>query len=195
MKQYTRLISIAVIVLAVLIIVLAQQKPITLQKADYSQHMAPIVKSPIPNPEKTLNNQTINHTEITKVPEQKTIKLAPDIMTFNVNRYPIPQTQPMQYIPIAKDKIKLITGSFGPYTESVRQYIKVILCSSETDGTYPACEQIVPTYRGGMMEFAQGYNVNEYIAGVARKQFLAWYELHTNDGMIAKSNIASIEIS
>lgn len=199
MSQYTKLAS-ALVILALLVVVLAIQKspmPVTKEAVlvPIEVKMPEEVKKPVVKDFVAPVSTDVNHSEIPVAPEEKTIPLVPKVLSFTVNRYIVPVNQPMYFVPIRKEDIRSFSGSFGPYPQSVRKYVEVMLCASEIDGSGIRCAQSVPDYRGDMMEFMEGYNTDEYIAGVARKQFLAWYELHTSEGMIAKSNVARVEIS
>lgn len=196
MKPYINIVS-AVIVLAALLYVASTQE-VKLQKIDISEQ---IIAPPTQVNITEAQNFTVNYTEIpavTKAVEEQrnaTPILTPKTVQFSVNRYPIPENQPMMFVPIRKDQMRIISGTFGPYEENIREYVWVYLCSSELNEGYKKCERIVPNYRNNYLEFTRGYTDEEYIAGVARAQFLTWYEIHSHDGMLAKSNTARVEIA
>ena len=123
-------------------------------------------------------------------------KVYPNEVYFWVNEIRVPASTDYEgrsYIPIKKSKLKTFAGHFGPYFEDPTPYITVFLCAEFYKiQAAPACEPVPLLYRGNYVTFAKGYQFDEFIGGMAAKDYIAYYDVVSGDSAIAKSNIAVI---
>jgi len=93
------------------------------------------------------------------------------------------------FIPIKESNLKTFAGSFGPYYEDVSDEVSVKLCAEfyKTPAA-PACEWVPIIYKEKYISFARGYQFDEYIGGLAAKDYLVYYTVYAGDNAIAYSN-------
>jgi len=121
-------------------------------------------------------------------------ELAPATTIFSANRIVIPERQFIQYLPLRAGRIRHFQGRFGPYEQDLRQYLEVHLCSAEINLGLQACEVVQTSFRDGWVEFAKGYTEEEFIGGLAREQFVAFYVISNPEyGTLAVSNLGKLE--
>jgi len=85
-------------------------------------------------------------------------------------------------------------GSFGPYQIDPRPSIKVQLCAENYNVPQPSpnCQPVELTYSQGTVAFAVGLKYDEYIGGMAAKDYLAYYVVYSGDAKVAESEKAVI---
>ena len=123
--------------------------------------------------------------------------LVPANMEFYVNTIQVPAMADYSFLPIQRDRIRTFSGKFGPYPEDFRKYMYVELCSFvESQPEMFVCEKIRDlNYVDGFMTFARGYDYDEYIAGMAMRNFGAYYTVNSGEfGQITVSNKAIINL-
>ncbi len=122
--------------------------------------------------------------------------LLPTETNFWVNTIRVPDVSDYEgynFIPVKKDDLKTFAGSFGPYFADPSQYITVILCSELYKvKAAPACQRVQTIYRDNYMSFAAGFASDEYIGGMAVKDYLAYYVIKAEDTVIGHSSTAVI---
>lgn len=92
------------------------------------------------------------------------------------------------FIPLKENKIKTFSGSFGPYPDDFRKYLTVTLCSEDARvPSAPSCELVELVYRDGYIDFGTGYKEDEYIGYTARKDYYAYYQVHSGEYLLAQS--------
>lgn len=124
-------------------------------------------------------------------------KYMPSQMEFYVDSIIVPPVQSYDFLPLPQDDMRTFSGKFGPYPEDYRNMLYVELCSFVlSQPEMFACEKIRDTnFRQGYITFARGYDFDEYIAGLAMRNFGAYYEVKSPEfGTIAKSNVARINL-
>jgi len=123
--------------------------------------------------------------------------LTPQFVEFNVNKIMIPEMQVSAFIPVQRDNPRVFSGKFGPYPEDYSEFIYVELCSFvESQPEMFACEKIRNlNYMDGYLTFARGYDWDEYIAGLAMRNFGTYYEVKSGEfGTLATSNRGIINL-
>jgi hypothetical protein len=187
------------VILAVILIVYFAIKP------------EPVVTQPTPTETPTTRAPTPRAPEIDRgVPTQKApepitptqggieaAKVFPSEVTFWVNEIRVPESTTYQeglnFIPIKKSQLKTFAGSFGPYFEDPTQHLRVLLCSEFYKlQAAPACETVPIRYVDKYVTFARGYQFDEYIGGMAAKDYIAYYDVFVADTKVAHSNQAVI---
>jgi hypothetical protein len=120
----------------------------------------------------------------------------PEQVTFWVNEImvpPITNYEGAGYIPIKKSNIKTFAGSFGPYAADPTAHLKVVMCAEfYSMPAAPSCETVPLIYRDNYVSFARGYQYDEYIGGMAAKDYVAFYDIYTGDTKVGSSNKAVI---
>jgi len=193
----TFIITIGLIVIIALLVVIAvrQQTTIITQPV---QEIIPVPEEKTPRveePERGLPSQRAPE-PTPKQPGIKIEKVYPQEVDFWVNEIKVPEVTDYYgagFIPIKKSQLKTFAGSFGPYFEDPTASIRVFLCAEFYKvQAAPSCE-IVPTiYRGRYASFAKGYQYDEYIGGMAAKDYIAYYNVYAGDTLIGASNKAVI---
>lgn len=131
-----------------------------------------------------------------KLPDDKA-KLIPGFMSFYVNTILVPADQSYNFLPLKKDDMRTFSGKFGPYPEDYSDLLTVELCSFvSSQPEMIACEKVRDlNYIDGYLTFARGYDWDEYIGGMAMRNFGAFYRVKSQEfGEIAKSNSAVVEL-
>ncbi len=195
----TLLITAALIVIIVLLVIIAAKPPtITTEPVGKPIQMQPTPAAPTPKaPEPAIEKPTPRAPEIEPTPPGIEIsKVYPQEVNFWVNEIRVPETidyYGAKFIPIKESQLKTFAGSFGPYFEDPTPYIKVILCSEFYKvQAAPACEMVQLIYRDNYVSFAKGYQFDEYIGGMAAKDYLAYYDVYVGETPVAHSNKAVI---
>lgn len=118
----------------------------------------------------------------------------PNEALFWVNDIRVPSTTDYGYfIPVQDDDVKTFAGSIGPYFEDPTENIHIELCAEFYKvQAAPACERVPVIYRDNYISFAKGYQFDEYIGGMAAKDYLAYYTMYAGTKPIAHSNKAVI---
>ncbi|PIN74732.1 hypothetical protein COV18_05930 [Candidatus Woesearchaeota archaeon CG10_big_fil_rev_8_21_14_0_10_37_12] len=127
-------------------------------------------------------------------------KVFPQTVQFWVNTIKVPDTTgateyTYNYIPVQARELKTFAGSFGPYAEDPIEHIIILLCAELTKITAaPSCQPVNIVFRDGYVSFAKGYQYDEYIGGMAAKDYTAYYEIHLKetDTIIRTSNKAFV---
>ncbi|VVB81328.1 Uncharacterised protein [uncultured archaeon] len=119
----------------------------------------------------------------------------PQQVNFWVNEILVSDVTDYQtgFIPIKKSNIKTFAGSFGPYYADPTPHLKVILCSEFYKmAAAPACEAVQMFYKDNYVTFAKGYQYDEYIGGLAAKDYIAYYDVYAGEVKVGSSNKAVI---
>lgn len=124
-------------------------------------------------------------------------EIYPSETNFWVNTIRVPATttydEGYNFIPVKQDDIKTFAGSFGPYFDDPSQHITVILCAELSKvQAAPACQRVQTIYRDNYLSFAVGFQFDEYIGGMAAKDYIAYYVVSVGNEVIARSNTAVI---
>lgn len=124
-------------------------------------------------------------------------KVLPQQVEFYVNDIRVPGTTTyeagLNFIPVKKNNIKTFAGSFGPYFEDPTPHMKVVLCAEYYKiEVAPACEVVPLSYQGRYVTFARGYTFDEYIGGMAAKDYAAYYTIYAGEAPVGYSNKAII---
>lgn len=123
-------------------------------------------------------------------------QLKPQITRFFVNEIEVPEWSESYYnfIPVKQFDIKSFAGSFGPYNADPRDWITVRLCSEsyKIPGASPACQPVKLTYNNNYVSFAVGLTYDEYIGGMAAKDYIAYYTISSGDASLGESDKAVI---
>ncbi len=192
----TFFITLALIVIIVLLLIIAAKQPALFTKPSEKPQLAPEPTTPrAPIPQREPPSQ--------RAPEQTPIapgvpaELAyPQELHFWVNDIRVPPFTTYEggnFIPIKEDDLKTFAGSFGPYYDDPTQYLNVILCSELYKvAAAPSCERVPIVYRNNYVSFARGYQFDEYIGGMAAKDYLAYYDVFAGEVPIARGNKAVI---
>ncbi|MBW3002178.1 hypothetical protein KY338_03405 [Candidatus Woesearchaeota archaeon] len=101
------------------------------------------------------------------------------------------------FLPLKKDDMRTFSGKFGPYSEDYRKYFYVELCSYVlSQPEMFGCEKIRDlNFMDGYITFARGYDYDEFIAGLAMRNFGAYYVVQSTEfGPLATSNKAVINL-
>ena len=121
----------------------------------------------------------------------------PSEKNFWVNTIRVPETtayeESYNFIPIKQHDIKTFAGSFGPYAEDPSKYVSVTLCAELYKvHAAPACQRVQTIFRDNYVSFAVGFQFDEYIGGMAAKDYLAYYVISSGDAVVGRSNMAVI---
>jgi len=195
-------IWVAMVAVAVVLIVLAGLNP---PNEIIAQPDIPVIVVP---------DQPVVYPEIVEkvtpeVPEAKTPKaeevvniapefkdLVPSETRFFVNEIEVPpfSSSYYNYIPLKEHDLKSFAGSFGPYSKNPIPYINVKLCAEnyKVSNPAPVCQPVELIFRQGMVSFAVGLQYDEYIGGMAAKDYLAYYTITSGDANAGESNKAVI---
>ena len=124
--------------------------------------------------------------------------LVPLNVEFYVDSIMVPPVMnEYNFLPLKKDKMRSFSGKFGPYTEDYRKFLYVELCSYVlSQPEMFGCEKIRDlNYVDGYIAFARGYDYDEFIAGLAMRNFGAYYVVQSTEfGPVATSNKAVINL-
>ena len=93
--------------------------------------------------------------------------------------------------------MRSFSGKFGPYPEDYRKFLYVELCSYVlSQPEMFGCERIRDlNFEDGYVAFARGYDYDEFIAGLAMRNFGAYYVVQSTEfGPVATSNKAVINL-
>jgi len=166
----------------------APQEPIQLEPVQESAQEEPTPHAPVPE----RGEPTPRAPEPTK--PGTSLQLQPDEALFWVNDIRVPsQTAYGYFIPVQDDDLKTFAGSFGPYIEDPTESLSVELCAEFTKvQAAPACEFVSLLFKNKYVSFARGYQFDEYIGGMAVKDYTAYYTVYANDKPIAHSNRAVV---
>lgn len=190
------LISIGLIVIIVLLTIMAVREP-TIITTPAEQPIIIEEKTPIAE-EIERGEPTPVAPEITPLPAGVDIqKVYPQQLNFYVNDIRVPTSstyaEGLNFIPIKEHDIKTFAGSFGPYFEDPTPELRVVMCAEYYKVVAaPACERVPILYRDNYVSFARGYQSDEYIGGMAAKDYVAYYDVYSGDTAIAHSNKAVI---
>ena len=124
-------------------------------------------------------------------------KYIPSQMYFFVDSIIVPEVQAYNFLPLPQDDMRTFSGKFGPYPEDYSDLLTVELCSFvSSQPEMIACEKVRDlNYIDGYITFARGYDWDEYIGGMAMRNFGAFYRVKSPEfGEIAKSNSAVVEL-
>jgi len=194
----TLVITIVLIVLAVLLVLLAVRQPTVT-----TQPVQPIPQPqelPTPRaPVQDIGTPTPKAPEEIKAPQAgiEMEKAIPQEINFWVNDIRVPESttyaEGLNFIPIKQNDIKTFAGSFGPYFEDPTQHITVVLCAEYYKvQAAPACERVQLLWRDNYVSFARGYQFDEYIGGMAAKDYVAYYTIFAGEAPVGYSNKAVI---
>lgn len=123
--------------------------------------------------------------------------LVPQSVELYVDSIMVPEMDAYDFIPLSEDKMRTFSGKFGPYTENYNEYLYVELCSFVlSQPEMFACEKIKDlNYANNFLSFARGYAHDEFIAGLAMRNFGVYYSVKSTEfGPLAKSNSARINL-
>lgn len=125
-------------------------------------------------------------------------RLKPVNVEFYVNSIIVPSgLNEYNFLPLKKDDMRAFSGKFGPYTEDYRNLLYVELCSYVlSQPEMSGCEKIRDlNFENGYIAFARGYDYDEFIAGLAMRNFGAYYVVKSTEfGPVATSNKAVINL-
>jgi len=195
----TLVIAGALVLIVVLLIIIALKLPQPIQTTPVPEAKEVVIEQPTPKakvPER--GEPTPREQEVRPPPEGVEIsKVYPNEVHFWVNKIRVPETTTYEagynFIPLKEDNLKTFAGTFGPYSEDPIPYIRVSLCSEMYKvGGAPTCETVPLTYRDRYVSFAKGYQFDEYIGGVAVKDYIAYYDVYAGETSVAHSNVAVI---
>lgn len=145
-----------------------------------------------PTPKAEEGTPTPKATETTPTAPGTQQSLFPQEITFWVNSIRIQSLSTSNFIPVPEDDVKTFAGSFGPYFDEP-EGLQVVLCSELSKVTAaPSCETVPTIYKDRYVSFARGYDSDEYIGGMAAKDYLAYYTIYHGDTIIGKSPTANI---
>jgi hypothetical protein len=193
-KLLTGIILTIIIVLATLFVVFI----FTEKQTTYTTPEQPIIEQPTPiAPQEQRGTPTPKAPEIKPTTPGIPIELKPQETTFWVNQIQVPPyttyEEGLNYIPIKQSQLKTFAGSIGPYQTDPTQQVKIILCAQlSTAMAAPACENVPIIFKENYVSFARGYQDDEFIGGMAAKDYTAYYEVYAGNKPIAISNKAVI---
>lgn len=122
--------------------------------------------------------------------------LIPTDIQLYVNKIPIVANFQSSFIPIYYDDMKTFSGKFGPYNTDPRSFIGVQLCTFPK--SFPDmlnCEAVPLNYANGYVNFARGYNYDEFIARQALKNYgVVYFIVSPTYGNLAQSSTAMIKV-
>jgi hypothetical protein len=194
----TAIITILLIVAIVLLVYIAARPQTTVITTPVPQ---PIVVQPLtPRAPQIEIGVTTPKAPATKQPSAgiEIEKVLPQQVDFYVNDIRVPESTTyeeggLSFIPIKKNDIKTFAGSFGPYFKDPTPYMKVVLCAEYYKiAAAPSCEVVQLNYQGNHVTFARGYQFDEYIGGMAAKDYAAYYTIYAGEAPIGYSNKAII---
>lgn len=122
--------------------------------------------------------------------------LEPTEKILYVNNIPIYGPMFASFIPIYSDDMKTFAGKFGPYNIDPRSHIEVKLCTFPK--SFPDmlnCETVELNYANSYVQFARGYDYDEFIARQALKNYgVVYFIVSPAYGNIAQSPTAIIKV-
>jgi hypothetical protein len=193
----TAIIAILLICVAVLLVYIAARAPTTIVTTPVPPTPAPQPLTPrappievgVPTPK----------APVTKIPQAgiEIEKVIPQQVDFYVNDIRVPESttyaEGLNFIPIKQHDIKTFAGSFGPYFEDPTPHMKVVLCAELYKvAAAPACEVVPLVFQDKYVTFARGYQFDEYIGGMAAKDYVAYYTVYAGEPAVGYSNKAVI---
>jgi hypothetical protein len=193
----TAIITILLIVAVVLLVYIAARAPTTIITTPVPPTPAPQPLTPrappievgVPTPK----------APVTKIPSAgiEMEKVMPQQVDFYVNNIRVPTSttyaEGLNFIPIKQHDIKTFAGSFGPYFEDPSPHMKVVLCAEFYKvAAAPACEVVPLVFQDKYVTFARGYQFDEYIGGMAAKDYVAYYTIYAGEPAVGHSNKAVI---
>jgi len=194
----TFLISAGLVIIIVLLIIIATRQP-TLVTTPAPAPITVQPERPTPRaPEPERGTPTPKAPEVIIPPGGVPAEVVyPQEAEFWVNEIRVPATttyeEGLNFIPIKEDRLKTFAGRIGPYFEDPTPYIRVVLCAELYKvAAAPACEIVPIIWRENFVSFAKGYQFDEYIGGMAAKDYLAYYDVYAGDAVVAHSNRAVI---
>jgi len=122
-------------------------------------------------------------------------QLRPSEVLFWVNEIDVPPYQETFYnfLPIQESDLKTFAGRFGPYAKDPREWLRVDLCAEQYKiPAGPACMPMRITFDGAYASFAVGLQHDEYVGGLAAKDYLAYYVVRSGEAVVAQSNKAVV---
>lgn len=191
----TAIITILLIFVVVLLVYIAVRQPAVvttpLQPTPIQPltPRAPAIEVGVPTQKAPVTKQPAAGIEIEKV--------IPQEVNFWINDIRAPETttyaEGLNFIPIKQSDIKTFAGSFGPYFEDPTPHMKVVLCAEYYKvAAAPACEVVQLVFRDKYATFARGYQFDEYIGGMAAKDYVAYYTVYAGEAPVGYSNKAVI---
>ncbi len=193
----TLIITLALIVIIVLLVIIAAKPPTLVSKPAEQIQITP--EQPTPKATVPERGEPTPQAQETKpIPAGVDAqKVYPQEVDFYVNNIRVPESTTyeagLNYIPIKKHDMKTFAGSFGPYPEDITKNLRVVMCAEFYNmPSTPACELVPILYRGNYISFARGYQSDEYVGGMAAKDYVAYYDVYAGDVAIAHSNRAVI---
>jgi len=197
-----KLIWVALIAVAVTLLVLAGLNPPAELETTPAEGPVIVVPEQVEYPvivEKTTPDVPEAKTPVAEEPVNiapSFNELIPAQTRFFVNEVDVPpfSSSYYNYIPLKQSDIKSFAGSFGPYQTDPRPFIKVQLCAENYKVPTPApnCQPVELTFSQGMVSLAVGLKYDEYIGGMAAKDYLAYYVVYSGDAKVAESEKAVI---
>jgi len=191
----TAIITILLIFVVVLLVYIAVRQPAVVttpaQPTPIQQltPRAPAIEVGVPTQKAPVTKQPAAGIEIEKV--------IPQEVNFWINDIRAPETttyaEGLNFIPIKQSDIKTFAGSFGPYFEDPTPHMKVVLCAEYYKVVAaPACEVVQLVFQDKYATFARGYQFDEYIGGMAAKDYVAYYTIYAGEAPVGYSNKAVI---
>ncbi|RMD58589.1 hypothetical protein D6825_00285 [Candidatus Woesearchaeota archaeon] len=181
------------IVIASLLYIASQQQTQIIYTQPVEKPQKTEQKSPIAQP--IERGEPTPKAELPK-PGIEAEKIYPESVEFWVNEIQVPQSSQYEtgnFIPLKENRLKTFAGIIGPYAEDPRDYITVKLCAELRDyDIAPVCEIMPLSYKNNYVTFARGYASDEYIGGLAARDYTAYYNVYAGDTQIAVSNKAVI---
>ena len=100
-----------------------------------------------------------------------------------------------QLIKRKEDRIRQYTGHFGTYDADPREELDVQLCALPSDSEpFESCDIVETTFADNHVRFNAVYDVDEYIGGIARREFVIQFIVLDKQGNeLARSKSALVE--
>ncbi|MEM3154311.1 MAG: hypothetical protein QW165_01955 [Candidatus Woesearchaeota archaeon] len=193
----TAIITILLILVIVLLVYTATRQPATFTVPAQPTPEKPQVITPRATPV-IIGEQTPRAPELkTPAPGIEIEKVLPAEVNFWVNDIRVPPStryaEGLNYIPVKEKNIKTFAGSFGPYFENPVSHMRVVLCAEYYKvPAAPACEVVPLVYQDKYVTFARGYQFDEYIGGMAAKDYIAYFTIYAGETPVGYSNKAVI---
>ncbi len=183
----------ALLVMILLVLVL-----IAIATKQFAKPEQKLVGKPIeaktPRAQEPIRDKTPKAEETPLVkPGVKAELVYPSQANFWVNELRVAETYgENNFIPLRQSSVKTFAGSFGPYPEAPKN-LKTVLCAELYKiPAAPSCETVETIYRQNYVSFAKGYVYDEYIGGMAAKDYIAYYDVYLGETRVASSNRAVI---
>lgn len=155
------------------------------------EEQAPVQDQPVKEDVPLIPPETTKPKNIAPAGES----FVPDKVAFWVNQIQVPPYSESFYdfIPLKETKLKTFSGTFGPYAIDPRQDLRVDLCSELYKvPSAPACQPVQLSFQDAYASFAVGLAYDEFIGGMAAKDYLAYYKIFYDGNHIATSNKAVV---